>query len=255
VPQNDSDYANRVKTVNEKIDVFKRIQTCTFTAETTTESAYFTIPAQLPSTTETITTILNQKPYALTTLIQAQINPDYSNVTVTKDGAAFSQLDNWTITSDTFTLDNKPAADLEIIINIAPLYKLGTVIYNDEQELQPVQRSELVRLNLSSYTKPSTDYPVYLYENDKIIMYPQSVITGVEASYVQKPINPVWNFTSSASGYVYAPTTSTDFELHISEQTNVVLQVLLYAGVVIKDPSIVQAAASEIAQAEQNERT
>ena len=86
-------------------------------------------------------------------------------------------------------------------------------------------------------------------------MYPQSVITGVEASYVQKPSNPVWNFTSSASGYVYAPTTSTDFELHISEQTNVILQVLLYAGVVIKDPSIVQAAAGEIAQTEQNERT
>tara|TARA_R100000656_G_scaffold9781_1_gene10517 strand:- start:359 stop:1285 length:927 start_codon:yes stop_codon:yes gene_type:complete len=254
-PQNDSDYANRVKTVNEKIDVFKRIQTCTFTAATSTESAYFTIPAQLPSTTETITTILNQKPYALTTLTQAQINPDYSNVTVTKDGAAFSQQDNWSIASDIFTLDNKPDAGLEIIINIAPLYKLGTVIYNDEQELQPIQRSELVRLNLSSYTKPSTDYPVYLYENDKIIMYPQSVITGVEASYVQKPSNPVWNFTSSVSGYVYAPTTSTDFQLHISEQTNVILQVLLYAGVVIKDPSIVQAAAGEIAQTEQNERT
>jgi len=255
LPQTDSDYANRVKTVNEKIDVFKRIQTCTFTAATTTESAYFTIPAQLPSTEVTITSVNLTLSYAITPLIQAQINPDYSNVTVTEDSVAFSQSGNWTITGGNLVLVANPGTGKKYLITLNPLYKLGTVIYNDEQELQPIQRNELVRLNLSSYTKPSTDYPVYLYENDKIIMYPQSVITGVEASYVQKPINPVWNFTSSGTGYVYAPTTSIDFELHISEQTNVILQILLYAGVVIKDPSIVQAAAAEIAQTEQNERT
>jgi hypothetical protein len=254
VPQNDSDYANRVKTVNEKIDILKKIQTCTFTAATATEPAYFTIP-DISNTSQTITTILNQKPYALSGIIQAQIEPDYSNVTVTKDGVIYSQAGNWTITGGNFTLDANPAAGLEIIINIAPLYKLGTVIYSEDQELQPIQRSELIRLNLSTYTKPSTDYPNYLYENNKIIVYPQSIVSEIQASYVRKPVNPVWNFTSSASGYVYAPTTSTDFELDVSEQTNVILQILLYAGVVIKDPSIVQAAAGEIAQTEQNERT
>jgi len=255
VPQNESDYADRVKTVNEKIDIFKRIQTCTHTAATATDPAYFTIPAQLPSTTQTITTVNNQKPYALSGIVQSQINPDYSNVTVTKDGAAYGQSGNWTITGGNFTLDANPTAGLKIIINIAPLYKLGTVIYDDEQQLEPIQRSELINLNLSTYTKPSTDFPVYVYENNKIIMYPQSITTGVQASYVQKPSNPMWNFTSTAGYYVYEPTTSVDFELHPSEQTNVILQILLYAGVVIKDPTIIQAAATEIAQTEQNERT
>jgi len=253
VPQNDSDYANRVKTVNEKIDILKKIQTCIFTAATATEPAYFTIP-DISNTSQTITTIINQKPYALSGIIQAQIEPDYSNVTVTKDGVIYSQVGNWTITGGNFTLDDNPAAGLEIIINIAPLYKLGTVIYSEDQELQPIQRNELIRLNLSTYTKPSTDYPNYLYENNKIIVYPQSIVSEIQASYVRKPVNPVWNFTSSGTGYVYAPTTSTHFELDVSEQTNVILQILLYAGVVIKDPSIVQAAAAEIAQTEQNER-
>ena len=38
------------------------------------------------------------------------------------------------------------------------------------------------------------------------------------------------------------------------EQTNVILQILLYAGIVIKDPQIIQAASQEIAMEEQNER-
>ena len=255
VPQNESDYADRVKTVNEKIDIFKRIQTCTHTAATATDPAYFTIPAQLSSTEVSITSVNATLSYAITPLIQAQINADYSNVKVTKDGAAFSQSGNWTISGGNLVLVANPGAGKKFVVTVNPLYKLGTVIYDDEQQLEPIQRSELINLNLSTYTKPSTDFPVYVYENNKIIMYPQSITTGVQASYVQKPSNPMWNFTSTAGYYVYEPTTSVDFELHPLEQTNVILQILLYAGVVIKDPTIIQAAATEIAQTEQNERT
>ena len=63
----------------------------------------------------------------------------------------------------------------------------------------------------------------------------------------------MWNFDSSAGYYVYNPTTSVDFELEDTEQTDVILQILLYAGVVIKDPQIVQAASQEIAMEKQNE--
>ena len=190
-------------------------------------------------------------------IVQSQIEADYSNVTVTKDGAFYSQFGNWSITGGNFTLDDNPAAGLSIVIDVAPLYKLGTIIYNEDQQLEPIQRSELIRLNLSTYTKPSTDFPVYLFENNKVIVYPQSInaTTGIQASYVRKPINPMWNFTSNLGYYVYNADSSIDFQLDVSEQTNVILQILLYAGVVIKDPTIVQAAATEIAQTEQNERT
>ena len=256
VPQNDSEYANSVKTFNEKIDIFKKIKTCTFTASTATDPAYFTIP-DLSNTSQTITTVVNQKPYALSGIVQSQIEADYSNVTVTKEGAFYSQFGNWSITGGNFTLDDNPAAGLSIVIDVAPLYKLGTIIYNEDQQLEPIQRSELIRLNLSTYTKPSTDFPVYLFENNKVIVYPQSInaTTGIQASYVRKPINPMWNFTSNLGYYVYNADSSIDFQLDVSEQTNVILQILLYAGVVIKDPTIIQAAATEIAQTEQNERT
>jgi len=56
-------------------------------------------------------------------------------------------------------------------------YKLGTVIYDNEKEVQLVQPNELLELNLSPITKPSTYWPVYTYKNFKIKVYP-TVPTG-----------------------------------------------------------------------------
>tara|TARA_Y100001973_G_scaffold65627_1_gene95966 strand:+ start:636 stop:1685 length:1050 start_codon:yes stop_codon:yes gene_type:complete len=54
------------------------------------------------------------------------------------------------------------------------------------------------------------------------------------------------------SGSAYG---STDFELHPSEQPNIIMNILLYCGVVIRDPQIVQNAAQMIAQDEALEKS
>jgi hypothetical protein len=65
----------------------------------------------------------------------------------------------------------------------------------------------------------------------------------------------MWNFTSGDDlEYIYNGTTSVDFELDISETTIVILEILKYAGVAIKDPSVVQAAGQELAANEINEK-
>ena len=262
VPQNESDYANRVKTVEEKIEIFKRIGLCTYTAEDTSvpisyqNYGYFTVPSSssTPTANQSFTTVTGQSNYILTSMTQAQVED--STTTVTKDGVLMAS-NLWSVTGGNLVMDPTITSGATLVITIYPkdFYKLGTVIYNEEQQLEPISRSELVRLNLSSYTKPSTSFPVYLYEQDRIIVHPSTIISNIQASYVKKPNDITWNFTSDLGYYVYDPTTSVDFELDISEQTNVILQILLYAGVVIKDPTIVQAAATEIAQTEQNERT
>ena len=48
---------------------------------------------------------------------------------------------------------------------------------------------------------------------------------------------------------------TTNFELHNSERTELVLKMLLYQGVVIRDPQIVQVAASKVQQEEVNEKS
>lgn len=131
-------------------------------------------------------------------------------------------------------------------------YKLGTVIYNNEKEVQLVQPNELLELNLSPITKPSKQWPIYTFKNLKITVYPAVASNSISCTYIRKPLNPVWNFTATPPTYqyVYSPTNSPtnpsiDFELHPTEQTSLITRILLYSGIVIKDPQIVQVAAQQ----------
>jgi hypothetical protein len=129
-------------------------------------------------------------------------------------------------------------------------YKLGTVIYNDDKEVQYVQPNELLELNLSPITKPTKYWPIYTYKDFVIKVYPTTITTGITCTYIRKPANPVWNFTLGPNQqYIYDATSSVQFELHPIEQTNLITRILLYSGIVIKDPQIVQIAAQQ-AQAE-----
>tara|TARA_R110002153_G_scaffold3172_2_gene14837 strand:- start:138 stop:1070 length:933 start_codon:yes stop_codon:yes gene_type:complete len=256
VPQNESEYGDRYKTVQEKLDVFKKIGLCTFNAAAGTNPAFFTLPTSsgAASGTQLFSTVTNQITYPLTTVTQSQV--ENSTVVVTYLGVAYT---NFTISGGVFSLTAgslPTGAANNIVITLFPqdFYKLGTILYRDDRIAEPVQRNELALLNMSSLTKPAEQFPVYLFQENKVIIYPQSINSQVQATYIKKPADPSWNFSSATGYYVWDPATSVNFELDITEQVNVIIQILLYAGIVIKDPTIVQAAASEIAQEQQNER-
>jgi len=63
-------------------------------------------------------------------------------------------------------------------------------------------------------------------------------------------------FTLQASNFVAVVPSegSVDFEISDSQQNEVILEILKYAGVVIRDPSIIQAASQELAQEENNNK-
>ena len=193
-----------------------------------------------------------------TSILQSTAGP-YADASVTPP-IQYSQLNFNTV--EVWNSPGRLSVTGTIIISssAAGVYKLGTVVYTDgalpQQELQRVDRGEIFHLNSSNLTKPSTTYPVYLYENNRIIVYPTTIQTGISASYIKKPSDPVWNFILGGNQqYVYDGNGSTNFELHESEQTEVVLKALLYAGVVIKDPQIIQVAAQEVAQQNMNQKS
>ena len=177
VPDNDSEYADRIKNLDEKIAVFKKYATATYS------SPHFTLPADL--------------------------------------------------------------------------YRLGTVVYKDEIEAQLIQRNDLLYVNQSPLTKPTEKYPLYLYEDNKLYLKPTSINSNVSVSYVKKPADVVWNFVipEGQNYYEYDEGNSTDFELDVSEQPEVIIKVLLYAGVVVKDYQIVQLAAQEVQSQEINQKS
>ena len=138
------------------------------------------------------------------------------------------------------------------------VYRLGTVFYNGVELTQYAQRNELTQLLLSTLTQPTTDFPIYLYENNLLYIYPTSIQTGITISYLKKPADVNWTYSVGALGqFVYdaGAVDAQNFELNVSEQTNVITRILSYAGVIINDPTIIQVAQQETMQEEQNSKT
>jgi hypothetical protein len=241
------------------------------------------------------------------------------------------------------------------------LYRLGSITYEPNtstyKEIQRVGRAEIYNIRKAPLTAPTTNYPIYLYEDNKALIYPETIVNPahIKMQYVKKPTDVRWGYYTGSLGQlvhdttVYGPnllnnggvlsnyaglgstgvvgtynavtytggsgtnlvinavvnTTSTvtftvatpgsgyvigdqivvnagqlgigsnavtitltaadfnsgstfgttNFELHNSERTELVLKMLLYQGVVIRDPQIVQVAASKVQQEEVNEKS
>ena len=257
VPQANADYSDRVVNLDEKIAIFKDYGNAT----SVSSSNVFNLPNQYSGTssaTQQFTAVDPQLTYTLTgDALSLSNNNAISNVFV--NGVELASTE-YSVSGATLTLVNQPTAGQIIIINLYPkqFYRLGQVLYQvgalDTEEAQRVDRGELYHLLSSNLTKPTTVNPIYTYENNQLTVYPTSIVSGLAVSYIRKPIPPIWSFTSG-SQYVFQPTSSCNFELHISEQVELIVRILLYAGVVIKNQEIVQVAASQIQQENINQKS
>ena len=143
-------------------------------------------------------------------------------------------------------------------VNLVNVHRLNTVAYNGI-EMQSVGRKEYYNIIRSPLTAPTTTYPIYLQEGSTLKIEPANSIGNAEISYLTTPLAPVWGFTvdGNLQIFVYNPvgSASTNFGLHISEQTEVILRILAYAGIIIRDPQIVQAASAQVQQQNINEKS
>ncbi len=148
-----------------------------------------------------------------------------------------------------FTIDTTVVTDL---------YRLGSVMYQGVQLGQYSQRNEVTQLFLSPLTQPTEKFPIYLYESGQLFVFPNTIITpnDINISYLATPANVTWAYTTGGLGeYIYAAGASIDFQLDVTEQTEIILRILAYAGVIIQDPSIVQIASQAVATEDANEKS
>jgi hypothetical protein len=258
-PENDSEYANRVRGLEEKLEYFKQTPTALTFVGASGPSSQFFLPPQSNTfvSSQSITTTTDQV-YALT--IPPQDVKD-GTINVFLDGNILTNITDYIISTDgtSIQLTSIPTGGSSLTINVYKnnFYKLGTVIYNGEVEAEELTRPDFLRAEDISLTAPTTSFPVYFYENNKIYIRPTTISSNITASYIRKPISPKWDFTvnSTTQAYVYDYNRSVNFELDAIEQTSLVIRILLYAGVVVKDPQVVQIAASQIQQEQANEKS
>jgi hypothetical protein len=175
------------------------------------------------------------------------INTDYADLSkVEKEKIdVFARTQTLTVTSGNSSLPT----DMYRLVNLT--------VSNTTDQVEEVTKSDWNYIMASKLTTPSSKYPIYYRQLDSIKVFP-STLTSLTIDYVKKPSDPVWAYSINASAnnmYIYQPTAtgtgvipitgSNNFELHPSEETSLIIGILAYAGVTIKDPTIAQAAMSQ----------
>ena len=151
------------------------------------------------------------------------------------------------------------------------LFKLGeiistytTTVPNTASVTQLASKKDYTEITKSKLTKPSNSYPLCYTTNvtiapattSQLIIKVSPIPDSLSVNCIFSPTSPSWKFTVGTLGqYIYDIGPSVDFELDVSEQTNLIINILKYCGIIIRDPEIVQAASQEAQQVEINEKS
>ena len=144
-----------------------------------------------------------------------------------------------------------PFTTVETVINgnTFPLhYQVGKIFYNN-YECRKVERNEIRRM-LSS-VRHAGDEPTYTdnptTSGHDIEVYTPTAITNINVTceVVNKPITVAWGYVVVNEKALYNANTTTDFQLHESEEDTLVIKILELAGIVLQDPGVIQIASQK----------
>ena len=133
------------------------------------------------------------------------------------------------------------------------MYRLGTVWYSttgnlvDGVEIQEINANELLDILNSPLTTPTLTNPIYIEDEAGLIIYPDTitpttiVTQPVIASFVALPTVPRWGYVVISEKAMFDPSTTTHFDLHPTEETELVYKILKYAGISMSKDSIMRA--------------
>tara|TARA_R110000851_G_scaffold105154_4_gene223228 strand:- start:1244 stop:2212 length:969 start_codon:yes stop_codon:yes gene_type:complete len=126
-------------------------------------------------------------------------------------------------------------------------------------EVERVSQNKIFYLNATPLTSPSTSFPAYVLGGNNITVYPESITASgtVISQYIRYPKDPNWTYLDLISNgepsFNETAADYQDFELPISDQTNLINKILQYAGLSIRDKDVVAFGKMEEQEANQQE--
>ena len=114
-----------------------------------------------------------------------------------------------------------------------------------QNEAEKVTAGKITLLGMSPLTAPSIQYPAYTQTSDTIIVYPSNINLPlqIEATYFRYPKNPKWTYISLANGepvFDQSQTDYQDFEVGMQNETSLVVKILQYCGISIRETLVAQ---------------
>jgi|EP01047_Picozoa_sp_COSAG01_P013172 hypothetical protein len=130
------------------------------------------------------------------------------------------------------------------LVNITPL---DYVIYQQykNKEIEKVTHSKITLLNNSILTSPSLEYPAYTTENLSSDIFPPTINNPgqVICQYIRYPFDPQWTYTTLSGGepvFNQSNPSYQDFELTIDDEPTLIMKILQFAGMSIREIQAVQ---------------
>ena len=289
VPQSDNEYSDRIRNLEEKIDIFKTSADCTHVPA----NSNFSFPTDL---------------YRLGTLMYEPTGLDFKEIQPMNYNEYFlvnkSPLTKPTTTYPVYVLQGTgapSAAPSDVFVYPNTITSKVKAYYT---RIPSDPRWGYSVGSLGQYIYDSTTYGANLLNNGGILSnFTTPLAGGVVGTYtptfttsgagvglvlsasVASATGVAITITNPGSGFAVGDTItinnnqlgggstgpvitltaadfnsgstygSTQFELHQAEQTNLILNILMYTGVIIRDPNVVQAATTLVQQDEVNQKS
>ncbi len=153
------------------------------------------------------------------------------------------------------------------------IYKIISITRANGTKVTPLNKSEIQYTENNPLTKATLKRSVFVREDSgSVTVYPPADSTtynvdtsdpadGVldaerfEVSYYTAPSTPKWGYVVTNEKALYNSGTSTNFQLHASEEENLVSRILMLAGITIQKPEIQQAGIQDLQLKKQQENS
>ena len=134
-------------------------------------------------------------------------------------------------------------------LNALPRFYRLSNVRSGNTIMESVSRKDFRLFPNSPLTTPTSTRPIYMIDtiNSVIQIAGDDTLTEADIDYVQSPRQVNWTYVVVGEKALYNATAADaqDFDLHPSEETELVLKILTLAGFTLKDQALYQAAAGE----------
>ena len=155
----------------------------------------------------------------------------------------------------TITIPSNPVILAPVLISDPSRFysvdNITAILSNGEtREVSEVHIEDKRAVINSPLTKPTINRPIYSLRGEIIELDPSPLTPDITyvATITVSPTKPEWNGYNIGGAFAYNQSNSNNFDLHPSEEVNLVNSILKLAGVALKDPSLYQIGSSEEAK-------
>jgi hypothetical protein len=147
---------------------------------------------------------------------------------------------------------------LDLSSDIFTIIATDYFIYDasEYKEVEKVSSGKILMLNTSILTSPSTLFPAYVHEGSLMKVYPQSISNPgqIQAVYFRYPKDPKWTYITLASGepiFDQSQPDYQDFEVPLEDEYKLIMKILQYCGMSIREISVAQFGSAQETQQKQ----